>query len=125
MGIGRGTLAICAFGVVGLVICFFKDCTATPSLMVAAGIILPLIILFVVWVLPKQSLQTDQEQADKQPTDSFRLRTGIFSALIFSVCICICCVMCCSRVVIQLTGQRVDSNLSQFKRYQRPVIELA
>lgn len=59
-GVGAGTIAVIAFGVVGLIICFFKDCTATPALMVAAGIILPLLVLLIIWFIPKQSLVTDQ-----------------------------------------------------------------
>jgi hypothetical protein len=52
-GVGSGTIAVIAFGIVGLLICFFKDCTSTPSLMVAAGIILPLLVLLIIWFIPK------------------------------------------------------------------------
>ena len=94
LGIGKGTLAVCCFGIIGLVICFFKDMTATPSLMVAAGIILPLLVLLIIWFLPKESLKTDAEKTEKQITDGFRVRTGIFSALIILVCVLMSLVMC-------------------------------
>ena len=94
LGIGKGTLAVCAFGIVGLVICFFKDCTATPSIMVAVGIALPLLVLLIVWFLPKKSLTTDTTQEDKLPTNAFRVRTGVFTALICLVCIIMSLIMC-------------------------------
>ena len=111
LGIGKGTLAVCCFGIIGLVICFFKDMTATPSLMVAAGIILPLLVLLIIWFLPKESLKTDAEKTEKQITDGFRVRTGIFSALIILVCVLMSLVMCGAKLTTQLTGQKVDSEL--------------
>lgn len=58
-GIGQGTIAVIIFAIVGLIICFFKDCTQTPSIMVAIGIILPLIVLAIIWGIPKQSLRSE------------------------------------------------------------------
>ena len=97
MGVGRGTVAVVAFGVVGLIICFFKDCSSTPSVLVALGIIIPLLVLLIVWVLPKQSLNTDIEQTDKMPSDPFRLRTGFCSFLIFFVCLILSILQCGAR----------------------------
>lgn len=111
LGIGKGTLAVCCFGIIGLVICFFKDMTATPSLMVALGIILPLLVLLIVWLLPKESLKTDADKTEKQITDSYMVKTAIFSALIFLVCILMSLVMCGAMLTTQLTGQKVDSEL--------------
>jgi protein-S-isoprenylcysteine O-methyltransferase Ste14 len=59
LGVGSGTVAVVAFAVVGLIFCFFKDCTPTPSIMVTIGILLPLIVLAIIWGIPKQSLKTD------------------------------------------------------------------
>ena len=58
-GVGKGTIAVLIFAIVGLIICFFKDCTQTPSIMVAIGIILPLIVLAIIWGIPKQSLRSE------------------------------------------------------------------
>jgi hypothetical protein len=58
-GIGQGTIAVIIFAIVGLIICFFKDCTQTPSIMVAIGIILPLVVLAIIWGIPKQSLRSE------------------------------------------------------------------
>jgi disulfide bond formation protein DsbB len=118
MGVGPGTIAVCAFGVVGLLICFFKDCSETPSLMVAAGIILPLLVLLIIWFIPKQSLRTDTEKEDKLPTDAFRIRTGIFSALIFLVCILVSLLMCVGKMTT-LTGSRVDSEQADISNAKR------
>jgi hypothetical protein len=71
--------------------------------MVAAGISLPLIVLLIVWFIPKQSLSTDTEKEDKLPTDAFRIRTGIFSALLFLICILTSLILCASKMTT-LTG---------------------
>jgi len=111
-GIGSGTVAVIVFGVLGLIICFLKDCTATPSLMVAVGIILPLLVLLIIWFIPKQSLNTDTQKEDELPTDAFRVRTGIFSTLIFLVCILVSFLMCVGKMT-NLTGTRVDSESTE------------
>jgi len=52
-GIGIGTVVVIAFAILGLIICFFKDCTQVPSVMVFVGIALPLIVLAIIWGIPK------------------------------------------------------------------------
>jgi hypothetical protein len=86
--------------------------------MIFAGIALPLLVLLIVWLIPKQSLKTDTEKEDKLPTDSFRVRTGIFSALIFLICLVMTLIMCGGKMTT-LTGQKVDSEQTSKKR---PVI---
>eukprot|EP00347_Sterkiella_histriomuscorum_P004490 403360266 len=125
LGVGRGTIAVCVFGIFGLVICFFKDMTATPSFMVAAGIALPLLVLLIVWFLPKESLKTETEQTEKQITDNFRVRTGIFSALIFLICLFMSLIMCGAKLTTQLTGQKVDSELAQIQPKKSAVAQAA
>lgn len=58
-GVGVGTAAVLAFAVIGIFICFIKDCTATPSIMVCIGICLPLIVFAIIWGCPKENLSTD------------------------------------------------------------------
>jgi hypothetical protein len=76
--------------------------------MVFGGIALPLLVLLIVWFIPKQSLKTDAQKEDKMPTDAFRVRTGVFSALIFFVCFFMTLIMCGGKITT-LTGQKVDS----------------
>jgi disulfide bond formation protein DsbB len=109
LGVGEGTIAVCIMGIVGLFICFFKDCSPTPSLMVAVAILLPVITLLIILAIPKKSLSTDTEKEDLLPTDAFRVRTGIFSALIFVVCILVSFLMCIGKMTT-LTGTRMDSD---------------
>ena len=107
-GIGQGTIAVIIFAIVGLIICFFKDCTQTPSIMVAIGIILPLVVLAIIWGIPKQSLRSEDQKTDKLPTDTYRVRTGIFTFLILFVCIFVSLLMCFGKMAT-VTGTRVDS----------------
>lgn len=109
LGVGEGTIAVCIMGIVGLFICFFKDCSPTPSLMVAVAILLPVITLLIILAIPKKSLSTDTEKEDLLPTDAFRVRTGIFSALIFIVCVLVSFLMCIGKMTT-LTGTRMDSD---------------
>jgi len=60
LGVGRGTFAVVCFCIIGVVICFFKDSQATPNLCVALGIALPLVVLIIILLLPKKSLNTDK-----------------------------------------------------------------
>jgi hypothetical protein len=115
LGIGKGTVAVIAFGIIGLVVCFFKDMTTVPSMMVFIGVALPLLVLLILWFCPKQSLQNDTQQEQKLPTDPFRVRTGVFSGLIFLVCLFTCLLMCGARLTTQLVGQKVDSELYNLK----------
>ena len=59
LGVGKGTIAVCVFGIFGLIICFFKDCTATPSLMIFVGILIPVLVFVIILGIPKESLRTD------------------------------------------------------------------
>ncbi len=118
LGVGSGTLAVCAFAVLGLIICFFKDCSATPCLMVAAGILVPVIVLLIIIGIPKQSLATDTQKEDTLPTDAYRVRTGIFSALIFLVCFAVSFLMCIGKMTT-LSGMRVDSEQAEIQNARR------
>lgn len=108
-------MAVFAFVILGLIICFFKDCTATPSIMVATGILIPLIVLLIVWWSPKQSPST---VLNTNPTDPFRIRTGIFSTLIIVVCILVTLLMCIGKMTT-LTGIRVDSEQTEANNAKR------
>ena len=107
-GIGQGTIVVIVFAIIGLIICFFKDCTQTPSVMVAIGIILPLIVLAIIWGIPKQSLRSEDQKTDKLPTDTFLVRTGIFTFLLLFVCVFVSLLMCFGKMAT-VTGTRLDS----------------
>ena len=100
---------MCIFGIIGIIICFFKDCSPTPSLMVLVGILIPVIVFLIILAIPKKSLSTDTQKDDLLPTDAFRVKTGVFSALIFLVCILVSFLMCIGKMTT-LTGTRMDSD---------------
>lgn len=83
--------------------------------MVATGIIIPLIVLLILWASPKQTPST---VINTNPTDPFRIRTGIFSALIFLVCLLISLLMCIGKMTT-LTGIRVDSEQTEANNAKR------
>ena len=109
---------MCILGIVGLIICFFRDCSPTPSLMVALGIALPVIALLIILAIPKKSLTTDTEKEDLLPTDAFRVRTAIFSALLFLVCILVSFLMCIGKMTT-LSGTRMDSDQAEIQNARR------
>ena len=86
--------------------------------MVALGIALPVITLLIILAIPKKSLTTDTEKEDLLPTDAFRVRTGIFSALLFLVCILVSFLMCVGKMT-NLTGTRMDSDQAEIQNARR------
>ena len=89
MGIGKGTLAVVIFAIIGIVICFFKDGSYFPNLVVTCGCFLPLLVLLIIWSWPKQDpAATAAEKAKKEPTDIFMVRTIIFLVFVSLMCCC-------------------------------------
>jgi hypothetical protein len=80
--------------------------------MVFIGLLLPVIVLLIVIAIPKKSLETDTQKEDQLPTDAFRIRTGIFSAMIFLVCVLVSILMCIGKAST-LSGNRVDSEQTE------------
>ena len=117
-GVGTGTVAVIVFAIVGLILCFFKDCTQTPSILVAIGIALPLIVLGIIWGIPKQSLRSEDQKTDKLPTDTYRVRTGIFTFLILFICLFVSILMCFGKMAT-VTGTRIDSESIELQNQKR------
>jgi hypothetical protein len=86
--------------------------------MVFIGLLLPIIVLLIVIAIPKKSLTSDTQKEDQLPTDAFRIRTGIFSALMFLVCILVSVLMCIGKAST-LSGNRVDSEQTEIQNARR------
>ena len=56
LGIGRGTLAIIIFVIIGIIICFFKDVSPTPMIIVTIGVALPILVLLIILMIPLEAV---------------------------------------------------------------------
>jgi hypothetical protein len=77
----------------------FKDATTTPSLVVLAAILLPLIVLAIVRGLPVKSLSSDKEKEEELPTSNYLPRTAVICSLIYTVAILLLLCICCSNFI--------------------------
>jgi hypothetical protein len=109
LGVGPGTFAVILAALVGVIICFFKDCVATPNLCVAGAISVPCIVLIIVRSMPVKSVASDTEATDKLPTDYYIVRTVTVTILIFVAAIILCLTMFCSNFTATLVAKKMDS----------------
>ena len=61
LGIGHGTLAVVIACIIGVIICFFKDCVAVPNVCVTIAIIIPLLTLLIVRLLPIKGIDNEDD----------------------------------------------------------------
>ena len=92
-GIGKGTFAIICFVILGTLCCLFKDCSRSPNVIVGCAILLPLIVFLIIRTLPVKSLESDEENKGKLPTNNYMVKTGFAMALLILSCLMLCCVM--------------------------------
>ena len=52
--IGKGTLAIIIFAIFGMVLCFFREASYFPNLVVCFGFCLPITVFLIILALPKR-----------------------------------------------------------------------
>ena len=109
LGIGKGTLAVIIFAIFGIAICLFRDSSATPNLCVFLGILLPLIVLLIIALLPKRSLQTDKEQNEKMPTDNYLLWKLLITIAMGLVLLLLACVIFGTNMSIELIASRAET----------------
>jgi hypothetical protein len=55
LGIGTGTLAVIIFIFVGILICFLRNSTVVPNVMVIIGFAIPIIVFLIILGMPKSS----------------------------------------------------------------------
>jgi len=107
--VGPGTFAVILAALIGIIICFFKDCVATPNLCVAGGIAIPCIVLIIVRSMPVKSVASDTEATDKLPTDFYMVRTVTVAILIYVAAVALCLTMFCSNFTATLVARKMDS----------------
>ena len=109
MGVGPGTFAVIIVSLLSMLICIFKDASASPSGCVAFAFIPPLITLAIVTTMPVQSLESDAEKEDQLPTSTYLVRTGLCCGLIFIAAFSLCALVSYCNFKIHLFGTRIDS----------------
>ena len=115
MGIGKGTLAVCVAIVIGVIICFLRNISATPTINIFIGIALPLLVLGILWILPKESL--DEDEVDLGPTDPYLVKTITGTVVIVLSCICISIIWCGLKFIHFVYAHRVDSEIAKLKKF--------
>ena len=108
-GVGKGTLSILIFAIVGIVICLFRDCSSMPNLLVAAGIALPLLVLLIIVLLPKRSLKTDKQATETVPSDNYLLWKLLITIAMGLVFLALAGVTFGTQMSIELIARRIDS----------------
>jgi hypothetical protein len=109
LGVGPGTFAVIVAAMIGVVICFFKECVATPNLCVLGAISLPVMVFIVVRMMPVKSVNSDEEKTDDLPTDSYLIRTIGICVAIFVVAVALFITVFCSNFTTSLVAQKIDS----------------
>ena len=70
-----------------------KDSTSCPNFCIFLGIVLPVFVFAVIYWLPKNELETDQDDLDREPHDNFLLKTAFALTFLILACCCLCCVI--------------------------------
>lgn len=111
MGIGSGTLAVTIFALLSMVICLLRDCSSTPNLLVFLAVCLPLLVLLIIVLLPKQSAES--QAVDTTPHDNYMLYKLLITIGIGLFMIALTCVYLGSRLSIEVIAQRASSSDAQ------------
>jgi hypothetical protein len=109
-GVGNGTLVVIIVAIFAGVVCFFKDASYLPNCIVFFAALLPLTVLIVIFLLPKESLTTDTTDLSKIPTDNFMIRTIAFFFLIFLFFVASILAWCNMRLST-VSVRRIDSEV--------------
>ena len=98
--------------IIGVIICFFKDCVPVPNVCITIAIIIPLLTLLIVRLLPIKDIDTSEEV----PVSWYYVKTMIFIVVICLACLGICAFYFGSNITKELISTRVDSqNVSNVK----------
>jgi hypothetical protein len=108
-GVGPGTFAVILVTLLSMIMCIFKDASASPSGCVALAFVPPLVTLAIVMSMPVQSLESDAEKEDQLPTSTYLVRTGLCCGLIFVAACSLCVLVSYCNFKIHLFGTRIDS----------------
>ena len=111
LGMGSGTLSIIIAGIIGILICIFRDVMVFPSLMICIGCCIPLVVLLIVTQWPKQDYAaTEAARARRGEPDEKIAITAFFCA--FSLlCLILALLALCSISCNSIKVKRMDSEL--------------
>jgi hypothetical protein len=124
IGIGRGTLAVIVFAIAGILLCLFRDCSSMPNLLVAAGICLPLLVLLIIVLLPKQSAKSDASTLAALPTDNYLLWKILITVGMGLVLVAMFAVTLVTRITVKIIAPRIESLDTADSKTDKPDIEL-
>ena len=110
-GLGAGTFAVMIAAILGIIVCFFKEATSSPTMCVCLGFTLPVVTFLVIYSLPTKSTQLDREREDKLPTDGYFVRTMVFFTLSAACCCFAFLFTFCSNFSLTITSRRIDSQV--------------
>ena len=66
--------------------------------MVCCGVILPIIVFIIIYLLPKESLESDTTKLDLLPTDMYLIKEAFFLTLIILLFILSVAAVCIMRI---------------------------
>ena len=118
-GVGPGTFAVVIAAMIGVVICFFKECVPTPNLCVLGAIFLPVTVFIIVRLMPVKSVSSDEEKTDDLPTDFYMIRTITICVLIFVIAVALFITVFCSNFTTTLVAQKIDSQTLQLSKINK------
>ena len=110
IGLGKGTVIVILFSIIGMLFCLFRDCSQTPNCCVFIGILIPLLVLLLIMALPKKSLETDKKKLDLLPSDNYVLWKLLITIAMSLVVLALCCVLLGTNLSLPLIAQRTDSS---------------
>ena len=65
MGVGYGIIAVVVTIFIGVIVCIYGRCTATPYIFAIIGTLLPLIVLLIIYYLPKEANRKVSSQSEQ------------------------------------------------------------
>mmetsp|Transcript_12744 Transcript_12744/g.21491 ORF Transcript_12744/g.21491 Transcript_12744/m.21491 type:complete len:196 (-) Transcript_12744:50-637(-) len=113
-GIGNGTKFIIGCCIVSGIICFFRDSTYFPNLVVFLAVLFPLLVLLVIYLLPKDfATQTEvtDDSVESVPTDYFMVKTVLIFVIIFLIMVVSFFQLIGAKIFNSVSIRRIDSEI--------------
>lgn len=113
-GIGDGVIAVIFFIVIGIFICCLGKCLAPPLPIVfgVIGFILPLFVLLILYVWPKES---DKDTNDSEKSDSYTALRIVWYIFIILGAILSACIYVKLRFMAVYKAQIIDTGFSMLE----------
>eukprot|EP00357_Protocruzia_adherens_P013417 CAMPEP_0115044604 /NCGR_PEP_ID=MMETSP0216-20121206/47613_1 /TAXON_ID=223996 /ORGANISM="Protocruzia adherens, Strain Boccale" /LENGTH=238 /DNA_ID=CAMNT_0002427247 /DNA_START=15 /DNA_END=731 /DNA_ORIENTATION=- len=105
-GVGIGIFCVIIALIIGIFLMFLYGSNQNPYKCIFLGLSLPLIVLFIVMVIPAERTGTD---ADETTNSYFYPKWSIFTFVLVALLLT-CCSKCCANLSRMLMANRVDSS---------------